>query len=647
MTENTSKSNQTKPVSLFAEASGVGIRGLRPYAMLADGQQADVPLAVSWDIASPEANVAVAQAVVTNTGPAPLRLAGIRWTHENGGQQAMDFPIALAPHYYCTQNYRADYFRAGTLEGDRFFYPLTNQSVEIGWSEDNLFPGVFIFAPERPIGLLIAMASQERLFPIFRLRGKVMGRDKWYLEIEERVAAVPWIELAPGGSLRGEKLLIHLAATCDPQQATGPYFRQLRADGLMSRQAVNPLPSQRIYCTWNYDFFADVDEGKVLAQLPLIKQHFPAVQFVQLDDGYQHYHTPQQRAMIDLCYGGIEPFDAGRFPNGPKALADRIKAAGLRPAIWLGLWASLGSRMFQDHPDWMLHDDSGERMWFPNWSGGKGLLDISVPAVREYLHHVCQTVFGQWGYEGVKLDFSSFGFNHKRARYRHGDKTAIELRHELEAIFRRYLPRDGFFGWCLVAGTAQPFLSQADYFRNAIDINKGDWPSIRRIAFWTTNTNMLLQERPCLVNVDSVGWSGEFDPTRWDTFLNFCAVTGGALEVSGDLRKLDAPRLARLNKSLELSDPLRRVRCLDLAIGPVADPPSLWLAGPSDGTMMLGVFNWSDGPVTIRLDYPDLSACSGPVREAWTGKLLHRAGLPKSIRLNGQQSRLMQFGQPV
>lgn len=628
------------PISLFDESTAVGLRDLRPYAILAADQRADAPLEVSWTAQSPEANTVVAQACVTNTGTAPLQIRGIRWMHDYAASPALHFPTALSPHYYATENYRGDYFRGGTVEGDTYFYPLTNQSVETGWSEDSLFPGIFIFAPGRPLGLLLAQASQDRFYPIFRLHGKVMGKEQWFLEIEELVFGSASITLAPGESLRGEKMMFHLAATSDPQQAVGPYFAQLRRDGKLDRLALNPLPTQRIYCTWNFDFFADIDEEKTLAQLPILREHFPLVKFVQLDDGYQHNYRPGQRAMIDLCYGDVPAADPQRFPSGLNTLADRIKAAGLRPAIWLGLWASLGSRLWQDHPDWVLHDDSGAALRFEGWYGGTALLDPSIPEVRDYLDHVAATVFGQWGYEGLKLDFSSFAFNHKRARYGRGGKTAVELRHELEAIFRRHLPRDGYFGWCVVGGTAQPFLSQADYFRNGIDINRGDWPAVRRIAFWTANTNMLLQQRPCLPNIDSIGWSEEFDETRWDTFLNLCAIAGGAIEISGDLRKLDASRLARLEKGLELSDPLRRVRCLDLTIGRMTEPPSLWLS-QGEHDKRLAVFNWSNSPATIRLDHAELASWRGPIRDPWTGRLLHKAGLPKTLRLRGQESRLL------
>jgi hypothetical protein len=289
-----------------------------------------------------------------------------------------------------------------------------------------------------------------------------------------------------------------------------------------------------------------------------------------------------------------------------------------------------------------LRDDTGVALVFDKWYGGTAILDPSVPGVREYLDRMCRTVFGEWGFEGVKLDFSSFAFNAKRVRYRCPGRSAIELRHELEAIFRRHLPRDGFFGWCVVAGTAQPFLSRADYFRNAIDIGKGDWPSVKRVAMWTANTNMLLQERPCLPNLDSIGWSEEFDETTWMTWLNFTAVAGGALEVSGDLRKLDAGRLARLQRALELSDPSRRVGCLDIPCGPLTHPPALWLAEGDDGRRLLGIFNWSDKPAEVGLVNPRLDAAHGDWHDPWAGGIVHAGGLPQTVRLAARASLLLE-----
>jgi len=626
-------------VELTNSRYGVALRGLVPSVILADGQALDAPYALACQIVQPEEGCLVARATVANAGSRPLRIRGIRWSYDPtaGGTQGVLFPAELGPRYFCTENFRGDWFGAGTTEGDRFGYELSNQQIEMGWSEDGVFPGLFIAATDEPVGLLIAQATQAKLWAIFRWRGKILEQSRWLLEIEECPGAVPWIEIPVGGTFAGEKLFFAMVATNDPQRATGAYFRQLRRDGLFARRALNPLPAQRIYCSWNYDFMADIDEEKFLGQIPILKKHFPSVKFLQLDDGYQTCHAPGQRAMIDLCYGDLpQPFDAQRFPSGPKALADRIRAAGLRPAIWLGLWASLGSRMLQDHDDWILRDDAGRALRFGKWYGGTAILDPSVPGVRDYLERLAATVFGEWGFEGVKLDFSSFAFNAKRVRFRHGGRTQIELRHELEAIFRRHLPADGFFGWCVVAGTAQPFLSQADYFRNAIDIGHGNWNTARRIALWTANTYLLLQEPPCLPNIDSIGWSRHFDETAWETWLSFCAVSSAALELSGDLRKLSVARLRRLARTLEFSDPARTVRCPGVRTATGGQPPAVWLAEGADATLV-GAFNWTEQPLRVELVQALTELPTKQVTDAWTGE---PDRLPAIVDLPPRGSRL-------
>jgi len=171
-------------------------------------------------------------------------------------------------------------------------------------------------------------------------------------------------------------------------------------------------------------------------------------------------------------------------------------------------------------------------------------------------------------------------------------------------------------------------------------INHGEWATAKRVAMWSPNTNMLVQQRPCLPNPDSIGWSENSDETGWQTWLNFAAVFGGAIEVSGDLRKLDANRLARLERTLELSDPARRVHCLDLSSGACDLPPSLWLAEAQDGHRMLGIFNWSDKEVTVDLACPDLRI-AGAWRDAGSGE--RSDALPEQLGLPARASRLMTY----
>ena len=636
-------------VSLLDLSGRAGWKGLTPMPILADGSPAAARCSVAVETATPELGCLTARACIRNEGNGPLRLRGIRWTQDSrvGSDMTLLFPAELAPRYYASENARGDYFGVGTTAGDTFLIALGNQTIELGHSEDHVFPGLFVGAASEPLGLFCAQASQTRLSTLFRFKGRRWRHGQWFFEIDEIPVGVPALELAPGEALTGETLFFAVLASNDPQESTGAYYRHLRAAGAFARRALNPLPSQRIYCTWNYDFFADIDEAKVLSQIPILKREFPSVRFVQIDDGYQHRFAPETRAMIDLCYGLDHPFDRQRFPHGPRWLCEQVRAAGLRPAIWLGLWACAESALVREHPDWLLLDESGRPFRFDQWYGGTVVLDPSVAGVREYLDRLGRTVFGEWGFEGVKLDFSSFAFNARRVRYREPGRTAVEWRHELESIFRRHLPADGFFGWCVVAGTAQPFLSQADYFRNAIDIGHGNWDLAKTIATWSLNTNILLPERPCLPNIDSIGWSDRFDDAAWESWLTLCAVTGMGIELSGDLRKSPEARRRRMARTLELSNPDRRFRCLDFAADSARVPPSLWLAEGRNGDRLLAVFNWNDdeaATVPIPHDAIADSATASPWRDAWTGRTTPGGRLPARLRLPPRASRLFACG---
>lgn len=624
-------------INLIHHSHPVGLSSLQPSVVLAEASQHQA----KWDVLLDQhelcPGVIVGRARIVNHGPEPLFFKAIRWgVSPKIGGAALLFPKEFDPHVFATENFRGDYIGAGTVEGWHSCLPLTNQHVAFGLTEDHSFPGVFVAAPNHPVGVFVAQASQRILHAIFTFRGRMEKNEKWLFEIEERVTGVCSLEIAPGASFEGEELFFGVGSSNNPQDAVAPYYAHLRSRGIFARREKNPLPKERIYCTWNYDFMDDVDEEKFFSQIPIVREHFPLVKFIQLDDGYQSSHKPGQRCMIDMCYGDLEaPFDTRRFQMGPKAVADRVRGEGFRPAIWLGLWASTGSRMLRDHPDWILRDDTGDVLSFDDWYGGTAILDPSVPGVQDYLDKMCRIVFGEWGYEGVKLDFSTFAFNSKRARFSQPGKTSIELRHELEAIFRRHLPGDGFFGWCVVAGTAQPFLTQADYFRNALDIGFGDWPTVVRIARWMVNTNLFLTEAPCLPNIDSIGWSHHFTETQWESWLNLCAISGSALEISGDLSKLPVARLQRMNKALELSDPDRILRIPDIW-NVRKDPPACWVAQGAE-SVLIGLFNWHDTEVEVPLHLELAQWIGQTVRDAYTGEVM---ACPASLTLSPHASRL-------
>ncbi len=113
----------------------------------------------------------------------------------------------------------------------------------------------------------------------------------------------------------------------------------------------------------------------------------------QVDDGYA------------VVGDWLEP-RAERFPGGMAPLAGRVRAAGLEPGLWVAPFVcERGSRLFREHPDWLLRDARGEVVSTGcHWSGGVAL-DTLNPQVRAWVGEVLRTMTRDWGYALLKCDF--------------------------------------------------------------------------------------------------------------------------------------------------------------------------------------------------------------------------------------------------
>ncbi len=174
----------------------------------------------------------------------------------------------------------------------------------------------------------------------------------------------------------------------------------------------------RVWCSW-YSLYNEIREEnlrKILGDLG----DMPFEVF-QVDGGWE----------TDI--GDWEP--NGKFPSGMADLANRIKVTGRKAGLWLApLLVTHTAKLFQDHPDWLLHDEQG-RLVSAGFNWGKKLygLDTTHPEALDWLASLMKKV-RTWGFEYAKLDFLYAGAlpgkRHldmpREAAYRNGLKVIRE-----------------------------------------------------------------------------------------------------------------------------------------------------------------------------------------------------------------------------
>lgn len=147
------------------------------------------------------------------------------------------------------------------------------------------------------------------------------------------------------------------------------------------------------YTTW-YNYYGNITEDIVRRDLKALSDFGERVDIFQIDDGYQ------------AAIGDWLITDKKKFPSGMKAVAQAIHSNNMKAGLWLAPFAAVkSSRVFNEHPDWIIRDEKGKPyVAGANW-GKFYALDIYNEGAREYIRHFFDVVLNDWGYDMVKLDF--------------------------------------------------------------------------------------------------------------------------------------------------------------------------------------------------------------------------------------------------
>ncbi len=340
------------------------------------------------------------------------------------------------------------------------------------------------------------------------------------------------------------------------------------------------------WCSWYY-YFDKVTQQDVYDNAIYLNEHrdeFP-VEYLQLDDGYQaalgDWLTPNEK-----------------FSDGLQALAQKVKECGLKPGIWLAPFlVEETSRLYAEHPDWMVKDEEGQTLWASEWRGNRAaVLDGTHPQAQQYLTEVFSTL-RQWGYDYVKIDFLVNGCSGKGGCYHDRSATRAQaLRRGVEAIRRGM--GDGF-----ILGCTTPLGS-------IIGLVNGERTGTDITPYWQSDRK-IYKEAPTVPNVcrnivnraymNGRLWVSDPDVhiarsdnnkmtydevVLWTTALK---MVGGMLLFSDCFPTL-TPERAALSKELLASHGERKARPLDIF---KREYPAIWLAETGKGDKLVGLFNFN------------------------------------------------------
>lgn len=201
---------------------------------------------------------------------------------------------------------------------------------------------------------------------------------KQVLEITRDCAGV----IHPGGSFQAFDLVF-------PEGSEAQVF-----DRWFSALPCRPRTEKRLsgYTSW-YNRYENITQQTVLEDLQGCRTLLEPGDLFQIDDGWE-----------PNVGDWLEP-NREKFPEGMEALSQKIHDAGFRSGLWLAPFACTeNSRLFREHPQWLLQVDGKPWKGGCNW-GGFYALDFDHPQVQDYLRRVFHRVLEEWNYDLVKLDF--------------------------------------------------------------------------------------------------------------------------------------------------------------------------------------------------------------------------------------------------
>ena len=253
--------------------------------------------------------------------------------------------------------------------------------------------------------------------------------------------------------------------------------------------------------------------------------------YMVIDDGWQKHNCDAPWDIPKDC-----------FPD-MKALADEMRGMGVRPGIWVRYLVDGQREIPEASEDWRLARD-------------KNYLDPSNPAVLDYVRRVTKKIVGEWGYELIKHDYSTFDLFGNWGAWMRGQvtkdgwafydrsKTSAEIVVNFYKTVREAAGEDCVIIGCNVIGHLCAGLHELN--RTGDDTSGREWERTRKMGVNTLSHRLIQNGAFFMADADCVGIMG---PVPWEKnrqWLDVLARTGSPLFVSCKPGILDENQMAEL-----------------------------------------------------------------------------------------------------
>ncbi|MBP3436168.1 MAG: alpha-galactosidase [Clostridia bacterium] len=518
----------------------------------------------------------------------------------------------------------------------------------IGASPYQPFPAILISNYQTNLGLVHGTLSQDVFYHNYL--AKHIG-DTVTLTAFSSFKATAYREVESGISLTDEWYMGRTDNADDIEKIFTDYTKALRRKLPASYGSSDINRTTLVWGSWNDGIFRNISEELILTEAKYLRDNFPTVKWIQIDDGYATMNNKGAHG-LGVPYEGEEGVDHAKLPNGLRGLSDKIRELGLRPAIWIGGFCPTASKIYQEHPEWFM-----DYTYRVTWTAP---LDVSQPVVRDYIQYAMRTLCRDYGFDAVKHDFWSYAFEDSHDLYQNHDHSGYENRRWWLTTIRNNLPRDGYLqtGCDIVMGN--PFLGEFfTNYRYGIDIGGGNWDYVRTSFQWgaacyATHTGDLFPP-----NSDSIGLFPGLSRTEAMFCINYCLVSHSMVEIAGKLSlETDTEQLRILRKAACNPNNGQDVYFAQFNYRDHTQrsPEILYFKTPHftriEGNTVLplrtvGIFNLSDEAktFTLRFDELDLEAGCYTLTDVWSGEQTNIADF-FSVTLEPHASRLLAVSKP-